>query len=101
MSIAVKRAKAPQITNPRWRALKGPPQAPLSMFVLLEVKGQCGRFSIPEVLHFTAVSWTGRLTAISVPLLLLLVALPRPSFSDDFSGSVVGIPDGDTASFCT
>ena len=50
MSIAVKRAKAPQITNSRWRALKGPPQAPLSMFVLLEAKGQVWTFQHPRSL---------------------------------------------------
>ena len=50
MSIAVKRAKAPQNTHSRWRALKRAPQVPLSMFVLLEVKGRVWTFQHPKSL---------------------------------------------------
>ena len=50
MSIPVKRAKGPQNTNPRWRALKGPPPAPLSMLVLLEAKGEVWTFQHPRSL---------------------------------------------------
>lgn len=48
MSIAVKRVKVPQDSH--WRALKGPPAAPLSMLVLLEVKGQVWMFQHPRSL---------------------------------------------------
>jgi hypothetical protein len=50
MSIAVKRAKTPQTTSLRWGALKRPPQVPLSMFVLLEVKGRVWIFQHPKSL---------------------------------------------------
>jgi hypothetical protein len=47
MSTAAKRAKAPQMTDPRWRVLKGPLPVPPEMMVLLEVRGSVWTFQHP------------------------------------------------------
>lgn len=50
MSVAVKRAEAPQNINTRWRALKVPPLAPPSLLILLEAKGDVWTFQHPRSL---------------------------------------------------
>jgi hypothetical protein len=82
MSIAVKRAKAPQKTIPHWRVLKGPLPAPPEMMVLLEVKGSLWTFQHPRsrALYRCELDAAGNERSFSY-LCFLLGLNPQEAFS--------------------